>query len=95
MMEFDDSPPLGFRQQRAAFWRNAVKELQAMPGQWGKVGEYSPGIATQLRKGKYSYFLDGKPESMEPETWMRSRWDIHAKKLPGQRRDEVWIRWNG
>lgn len=94
IVEFGE-PPVSRRDQKRQRWQAAANELRNRPMQWGKVGIYSPGIATALRKGYYKQFLDGKPEEILPDQWMRQMWEIHAVKVADHKKDEIWMRWLG
>ena len=89
------TPPVSKREQRRQRWQQAADELQANPNTWGKVGNYAPGTATALRKGLYRQFLKGMPDGMSASEWMRLNWEVHAVKVQGHSRDEIWVRWIG
>ena len=89
------TPPVSKREQRRQRWQQAADELQANPNTWGKVGNYAPGTATAIRKGLYRQFLKGMPDGMSASEWMRLNWEVHAVKVQGHSRDEIWVRWLG
>ena len=91
-MEFVD-PPAQQARQRSERWNNIVTELKASPMQWAKVGNFSPGVATHIRRGKYPAFLDGCDTT--PEVWMQQHWEITTRKTDNGNRNDVYIRWIG
>lgn len=91
-MEFITPPPQQSR-QRSQRWVTIVEELKARPNEWAKVGNFSPGVATHIRRGKYPAFLDGCDKS--PELWMQDRWEVTTRKTDGGNRNDVYIRWLG
>lgn len=93
-MEFID-PPVNTRAERSAQWRAKVFALQANPGQWAKVGNYSPGIATAIRRGHNKAFLEGKPDSEPSDLWMTRCWEVTTKKTDDGKRNDVYVRWIG
>lgn len=91
-MEFTNPPPER-RRQRSAKWENVVTELKANPDQWGLVGNYSPGLATHIRQGRYPSFLPaGTPD---PQRYMSEHWEVTTRKTNEGRRCDMWIRWIG
>lgn len=91
-MEFVAPPPQQSR-QRSERWTNIVTELKNNQGEWAKVGNFSPGVATHIRRGKYPAFLDGC--DIEPEVWMNTHWEITTRKTDNGNRNDVYIRWLG
>lgn len=98
-MEFV-SPPPAKGAARSAHWVNVVtllKEHAAGCGEkgcehWGKVGNYSPGVATHIRNGEYPAFI---PEgTVDGRKYMRSHWQIRSAKT-GPGRNDLYIRWIG
>lgn len=92
-MEFMTPPPEK-RGQRSEKWRNIVTELKANKGEWALVGNYSPGVATHLRRGKYPAFLEGS-ENMDPALFMPQHWEVTTRKTDSGRRNDVYVRWLG
>lgn len=91
-MEFTD-PPAETRGERSAHWIGVVEQLKANPGQWALVGNYSPGVATQIRRGKYRAFV---PQDVDaPEVYMSHNWEVTTRKTDNGNRNNVFIRWVG
>jgi len=93
VVEFGE-PPVSQRRQRSQRWVDVAAQLQAKPGEWAKIeGDFSPGVATHIKKGNYKHFLVGIPETMTSEEWMRAHWEIRTHKVGEARRDEIWMRY--
>lgn len=91
-MEFAE-PPMQQGRQRSEKWVNIVKELKERKGEWAKVGNFSPGVATHIRRGKYPAFLDGCDTPVD--LWMSSHWEVTTRKTDNGNRNDVYIRWLG
>ena len=94
-MEFAEPPPSkkGAMSDR---WIEIVAELKTKQGQWANVGNYSPGVATHLRRGKYPAFLEGFAGDDEEITrHMSDHWEITTRKTDEGHRNDVYIRWVG
>lgn len=92
-MEFAE-PPMQQGRARSEKWVNIVAELKAHKGEWAKVGNFSPGVATHIRRGKYPAFLD---ECDQPDagSYMASHWEVTTRKTDNGNRNDVYIRWLG
>lgn len=95
-MEFIDPPPSA-KGQRSEDWRNRVFLMQSKPGEWARVGDYSPGVATHIRRGQYKAFLpaDWAGEPSEAEAYMSRHWEVTTRKTSEGSRNDIWIRWLG
>ena len=95
-MEFGTPPPEK-RRQRSPKWVDRIAAMKSNPGQWALVGEYSPGLATHLRQGKYPSFIpDGVADSDEARRrYMSDHWEITTRKKNDGKRCDLWIRWVG
>jgi len=92
-MEFVTPPPEK-KGQRSERWINIVRELKEHKGEWALVGNFSPGVATHIRRGKYPAFLDGWTDG-EVDSFMRLHWEITTRKTDGGKRNDVYVRWIG
>lgn len=95
-MEFIEPPPSkkGAMSDR---WINVVAELKTKKDQWALVGNYSPGVATHLRRGKYPAFM-GDFSNFDPAQaalYMQRHWEITTRKTHNGDRNDVYIRWVG
>lgn len=91
-MEFTE-PPLMKHQKSRKHWTEIVQQLKDNQGKWALVGNYSPGVATHIRRGKYPAFLGGN-EPAAPEMYMRAHWEVTTRKT-GEGRNDIFIRWMG
>lgn len=92
-MEFITPPPEK-KGQRSERWREIVKTLKENKGAWAKVGDFSPGVATHIRRGKYPAFLEDS-ENMDAEVYMSQHWEVTTRKMGSGTRNDVYIRWLG
>lgn len=88
-MEFID-PPAGNRRGR---WKEIVQTLKENKGKWALVGNFSPGVATQIRRGNYKAFIDN--DSVTPEVHMKQHWEVTTRKTNDGSRNDIYIRWLG
>lgn len=94
-MEFV-SPPPETRGPRSERWIKVVAELKQNPGEWALVGNFSPGVATHIRRGKYPAFLTGVDSSQEgAHLYMNRHWEITTRKTNEGKRNDIYIRWLG
>lgn len=86
-------PPASIRTERSENWRNRVAIMKADPKNFYKVGNYSPGVATHIRRGEYRAFL---PDDVnDPEAYMSLHWEITTRKTDDGKRNDVFIKWLG
>lgn len=90
-VEFTD-PPITKVQASRQHWESVAAALKDSPDQWGKVGTFSPGIATAIRRGKYRAFLEGRGD-IDPQAWMRMHWVVRTSKADSRMRDHVFMKW--
>lgn len=91
-------PPVEAKGQRSAEWRERVRLLKEHPGEFYKVGNYSPGVATHIRRGEYKAFLDPDNPPLSPEqaeVYMKQHWQITTRKTESGTRNDIFIRWLG
>lgn len=78
----------GARSQR---WINVVTWLNDNAKTWGYVGEFSPGISTQIRKGQYPAFLP--PDfNGDRKAYMEKHYEVTVEMVKGTRRCDLYIR---
>jgi hypothetical protein len=92
-MEFIDPPPEA-KGQRSERWREIVRTLKENKGQWALVGNFSPGVATHIRRGQYRAFLDANDPS-SPDVYMKQHWEVTTRKTDNGTRNDVYVRWLG
>lgn len=94
-MEFID-PPAEARGERTQRWKDIVSTLKENKGQWGLVGNFSPGVATHIRRGMYKAFLEGmSPEESIAHVYMSQHWKITTRKTDDGKRNDIYIKWLG
>jgi hypothetical protein len=86
-------PPLARKKTVSQKWVDIVAELKSNPNQWALVGNYSPGVATHIRRGRYPAFLPEGETNKEP--YMGQHWEITTRKTDNGSRNDVYIRWLG
>jgi len=59
------------------------------------VGEYSPCVATHIRRGTYKQFLPEDLQGISPEVYMSLHWEVTTRKTGDGRKNAVYIRWIG
>ena len=60
------------------------------------VGNFSPGVATHIRRGLYKAFLGGWVGSEGDVTaYMQRHWEITTRKTDVGSRNDIYIRWIG
>lgn len=86
-------PPATTKGKRSEDWRERVRVMKENRGEFFKVGNYSPGVATHIRRGEYKAFLadDGTP----PDTYMQQHWEVTTRKTDDGARNDIFIRWLG
>lgn len=96
-MEFID-PPENTRTMRSQVWKDRVNTLKENPTRWALIGEFSPGVASQIRSGTYKAFLDGDIDEYDTDAkkrYMSEHWEVRTARLKEDRRMSMWIRWIG
>jgi len=92
-MQFTSLPPSN-KHAGSQKWREAVKAAQGRPKEWLMVGNYSPGVASQIRAGMYAAFFPAGLHEVEKRAYMRAYWEV-TTRVNGARRCDVYIRWLG
>ena len=90
-MEFKEPPPLK-RQGSKEHWINTVKELKDNPQQWGLVGNYSIGVSTHIKNGRYPAFFPAGEQ--EPTEYLKKHGEVTTRSTSPSRVD-VFVRWIG
>ena len=91
-MDFID-PPKESRGEKSKRWVEVANTLRESVGEWAMVGNYSPGIATHIRRGNYAAFLPD-PCPIDPAVYMDQHWEITTRKN-GDGRQDIYVRWLG
>lgn len=102
-MEFVD-PPVTRKGAVSEKWLAIAHALKENPNKWALVGDFTPGMATHLRRGTYPAFMeDFSGESPEQATlYMKLHWQITTRKKENSGEDEdqkprhnIYMRWIG
>lgn len=96
-MEFVD-PPLSSRERKSEEWKSRVEQMKANPLKWALIGEFSPGVSTQIKNGDYKAFLPEELRDAEQErkqAYMRSSWQIRTTRSNKEKRMSLYIKWIG
>ena len=87
-------PPMSSRGRQSQYWIDCVAEMRADRGTWYNIGNYSPGVPTQIRRGDYKAFLDPN-DLMPPDVQMANNWEVTTRKAGEDRRLHLFIRYIG
>ena len=94
-MEFID-PPKEVRGERSKRWQEIIATLKENTGEWANVGNFSPGVATHIRRGQYKAFLEGwEGDEHQVTAYMQRHWEITTRKTNEGSRNDIYIRWLG
>lgn len=96
-MEFID-PPENTRTIRSQVWVERVKILKENPTRWALIGEFSPGVASQIRAGAYKAFIDADIDEYDMDAkkrFMSENWEVRTARAKDNKRMSMWIRWIG
>lgn len=95
-VEFRD-PPASVAGRTSDKWKKIVNEIMDNPGKCAFVGNWSPGVATQIRRGAYPAFLmhaDTHMNEDEKARFMKMNFHVETRKTtPG--RADVYITYIG
>jgi hypothetical protein len=95
-MEWND-PPAITRGRKSAAWDDRIKILKENPTRFALIGEFSPGVASQIRAGNYKAFLADELRDAEPadkKRYMADNWEVRTARTDTGRMN-MWIRWIG
>lgn len=92
-MEITEPPPKRGSSGSRQHWVKVVDTLRTeYPGRFGKVGNYSNGVSTQIRKGLYAAFI---PQDVTDRSgYMDRHWEVTTRRA-GEGRNDVYIKWTG
>lgn len=93
-MEFIDPPPPK-RRNNSAHWTKVVAELEAQPGVWGFVGDYSVGVSTHIKKGRYRAFYPADLDKAQRDAYIKKHWEMTTRVNGKPNRVDLFIRWVG
>jgi len=88
-MKFVSPPPTKLK-GNSDHWVQVVEELKKNPNEWGLAGNYSIGVSTHIKKGRYKAFY---PEGTHmPMVYVAQNWEI-TTRTNGNNRVDIYIRW--
>lgn len=96
-MEFIDPPENSIR-RKSRIWDERIQILKENPTRWALIGEFSPGVASQIRSGNYKAFLDETvrdSDSEDKKRYMADNWEVRTARIGDGGRMNMWIRWIG
>lgn len=95
-MERIDPPPTA-KSERSEEWHRKIAIMQGDPMNYYKVGNYSPGVPTHIRRGQYKAFLPAGNDftPAEAQSYMKKHWEMTTRKTDGGKRCDVFLRWLG
>ena len=71
-------PPPTHQRRSGTDWEGAVAHMRKHPGVWYEFGEWSPGMASHIRRGVYKQFLPADFEG-DPRVYMRQHWEVASR----------------
>lgn len=78
MVSIEDPPP---SKQRDFPWPEIVATINKAKGKFHLIGEFSPGVATHIRQGRYKAFIpDGTDD---PQAYMGREYEVTTRNVPG------------
>lgn len=85
-------PPDTHQSARRVNWTEVVTLLKATPNKWYKVGEFSPGVATYLKAGRYKALYPA--DTTHPQSYISQHYEITTRVArPGEQRVDLFMRW--
>lgn len=102
-MDFVDPPPSKYK-KNSDHWLSVVKKLKENPNEWGLVGDYSIGVSTHIKKGRYpAFYPKGKLGDKSAEEYVAEHWEITTRSHHQEsgidvaasafNRVDIYIRW--
>jgi hypothetical protein len=92
-MDFVEPPPPK-RKTNSEHWVNVVKTLKAEPGEWGLAGNWSVGVSTHNKTGRYPAFYPTELPKEDREAYIADHWEI-TTRTNGTNRVDLYVRWIG
>jgi len=94
-MEIIEPPPKRGNSGSREHWVTTVDTLRTQyPGRFGKVGTYSNGVSTQIRKGMYPAFYP--KDVTDKADYMLRHWEVTTRSSEeGRGRNDLYIKYIG
>lgn len=94
-MIFSELPPSSRKRPPSDKWAEIVATLKKNPDKYGLVGNFSLGVGSHIRRGRYSALVPSEIRDKEDrETYISEHWDIVTRRN-GTDRADVYIKWIG
>lgn len=85
-------PPETHQAARRVNWTEVVATLKATPNTWYRVGEFSPGVATYLKAGRYKALYPD--DVVHAPSYISQHYEITTRVArPGEPRVDLFMRW--
>lgn len=96
-IQFREPGPVRPPREGETDWTAVVETLKQHKGEWALVGEYSQGVASHIRSGRYQQFHPHGSERDKAALYMERHWEVTLRK---ERDDQtgvrsLYIRWLG
>lgn len=88
MVHVEEPPPS--RQHHSDIpWTEIVATINEAAGRFHLIGEFSPGVATHIRQGRYKAFIpDGTDD---PQAYMAREYEVTTRNVPGEGRQRIML----
>lgn len=85
-------PPETHQTARRVNWSEVVTTIKEAPGEWFRVGEFSPGVAAYLKSGRYKALYPD--DVVHAPAYIAQHYEITTRVArPGEPRVDLYIRW--
>lgn len=101
-MELTPAPPKPKKGPGETNWQAVVDFAKANPGQWVKVGPYSGGMMSAIKRGLIAPFFRDNPnvqrDTVDASEWIAKNWDITSRtvsRTETTRQVDLYLRYKG
>jgi hypothetical protein len=95
-VEFRSPKPPAQRWEGQVDWNEVVATLKEAKNEWGYVGNYSSGIASHIRSGRYKQFHPHADDQEAGKAYVARHWEVTVRKADDDSGlYELYIRWLG
>jgi hypothetical protein len=94
-MIFSEPPAVTRKRPPTSKWVEIVDSLKDNPDKYGLVGNFSLGVGSHIRKGKYASLVP--IDIRDPEgraEYMEQHWNVVSRRN-GEDRADIYIKWIG
>lgn len=94
-MIFADPPAVTRHRSPTSKWLDIANSLKQNPSQYGLVGNFSLGVGSHIRKGKYAALVPSSVKDPEDRAvYMEKHWHVATRRSETDRAD-VYLAWVG